>query len=201
MLVTQIDSHVADALNRLLEQYKGRPGIAGLYSSIVEQIQLLENSIFALDAGRQLWNGTDTPAIGAQLDTIGLIVGISRNGLSDAEYLLFIFGKIASNFSDTTVPTILNVIGYLFQAPTVLIQEVYPAGILVEVIGSPLDPSLYPIAVSLVQAALGAGIQLVFIAASPQTDVFRFYAAGETTQNGFGDLTNPSIGGGFIGLI
>ena len=201
MLAPKITTHIQDALNRLLEQYKGRPLIAGFYTSFVEQIQDLEDAIFALDAGRQLYNGTSTPSFGEQLDQIGTIVGISRNGLSDAEYLLFIFGKIAENFSDSTIPTILNVIGYVFQAPQVKIQELYPAGIAIEVLGSPIDPSLYPIAIGLVQAALGAGIELVFSAVAPTTNVFRFFASDTTAANGFGDVNVPGSGGVFIGLI
>lgn len=201
MLATQIQTHIADALNRLMQQYRGQPNIAGLYTSFVQQIQDLENAIFALDAGRQLFDGASSPAVGQQLDEIGTIVGISRNGLSDAEYLLFIFGKIAENFSDTTIPTILNIIGYVFQAEQVLLQEIYPAGIAIQMIGSPINPSLYVIAKSLVQSALGAGIGIVFAGASPNLNVFRFEAPDTTAINGFGDVNNPSVGGIFIGLI
>ena len=202
MLVTKITTHTQDALGRLLQQYKGRPRMMSLVSSTAEQIQALEDAIFALDSGRQLWNGTTSPAIGAQLDGIGQLVGISRNGLSDAQYLLFIFGKIAENFSDTTVQTVLNVIGYLFQAQTLVVQEIYPAGIAFEVFGSTIPSSLWPTANSLVQAALGEGIQLVFSAASSTTRVFRFAAPNVTgALNGFSSVNDPSSGGGFIGLI
>ena len=202
MLVTQITTHVSDALGRLLQQYQGKPRMMSLISGPAQQIQDLENAIFALDAGRQLWNGTTSPAVGAQLDGIGQLVGIERNGLTDAQYILFIFGKIAENFSDTTVQTILNVIGYLFQAQTLVVQEIYPAGIAFEVFGSSIPPSLWPTANSLIQAALGEGIQLVFGAASSSTNVFRFAAPNVTGQNnGFSSVNDPSEGGGFIGLI
>jgi hypothetical protein len=201
MITTQITDHVQQALARLLQQYRGRTLVTGLYTSLVDQIQDLENALFALDAGRQIWNGTGSPAIGEQLDQLGTIIGIGRNGLSDAEYLLFLFGKIAENFSDTTIPTILNVVAYVFQAESVSLVELFPAGIGLGVIGSPIPESLYQVAAGLIQAALGAGIQLVFTAASPSTNVFRMYAPGEGEENGFGDINNPAIGGGFIGLI
>jgi hypothetical protein len=201
MLATKITNHVQQALQRLLQQYKGKARIEGFYTSFVEQIQDLEDAIYALDAGRQLYNGTSTPAVGEQLDQIGTIVGISRNGLSDAEYLLFIFGKIAENFSDSTIPTILSVIGYVFQAPEVKIQEVYPAGIAIEILGSPIDPSLYDIAIGLVQAALGAGVSIVFAAVSPTVNTFRFESSDTTSANGWGDVNNPATGGVFSGLI
>lgn len=201
MIAPEITTHVQDALNRLMQQYKNKPRIAALYTSVLDQIQALEDAIFALDQGRQIWNGTSTPAIGKQLDTIGLVVGIDRNGLSDAEYILFIFGKIAENFSDTTIPTILNIISYVFQAEKVLLQEYYPASIAMQVLGTPIPPALYPIARDLVQGALGASIKLIFAAAYPTTDVFRFYAPDTGPDNGFGDVGDPSVGGKFIGLI
>lgn len=202
MLAPLINNHVQQALARLLQQYKQRPLLAALITSLVVQIQDLENAIFALDAGRQLWNGTNTPAVGMQLDEIGTIVGISRNGLDDATYLLFIFGKIAENFSDTTTSTILNVIGYVFQAQQVIVQDIYPAGISVQVIGTPISPSLYLTAANLVQQSLGAGINLVFVGGSPSQNVFRFDGPGIVGAiNGYSDLNNPSIGGDFVGLI
>lgn len=199
--VTQITTHVQDALNRLMQQYKNKENIAKFYTAFIEQVQKLENATFVLDAGRQLFDGTVTPAIGAQLDVIGEIVGIQRNGLQDDEYILFIFGKIAENFSDTTVPTIVNIISYVFQAQQVKIQEIYPAGIAIQVLGTPIEPRLYPIAVNLIQTALGAGINLVFTGASPTVNVFRFYAPDTGPNNGFGDVGNPATGGVFIGLI
>lgn len=201
MLVTRIDTHVVDALNRLLQQYKGKPRVATLFTSTVEQIQELEDAIYAIDAGRQIYDGTSTPAIGAQLDMIGQIVGIARNGLTDAQYILFIFGKIAENFSDTTIPTILSIIGYLFQAQKVLIQPIYPAGIAIQMLGSAIPISLYPLATNLIQAALGAGINIVYAGAYPTTKVFRFYSPDTTADNGWGDANDPSVGGVFVDLI
>jgi len=201
MIVTKITTHVLDGLNRLLQQYQGKPRIESFYTSHLQQMQELEDAIYALDEGRLLWNGTSSPAVGLQLDTIGQLVGIQRNGLSDAEYLLFIFGKISENYSDTTIPTILSIIGYVFQAPIVKIQEIFPAGVAIQVFGTPIDPSLYPIAVGLVRAALGAGIKLIFAGASPTVNVFRFYAADTTSKNGFGDVNDPTVGGEFIGVL
>lgn len=197
MLVTEITTHVEDALARFLQQYQGKVLIQGMTGAIVQQIQDLENGIYPIDAGRQIFN-----AVGTQLDNLGTIVGISRNGLSDAEYLLFIYGKIAENFSDTTITSILNIIQSLFRAQSLIFQEVYPAGVSVQVLGTPLDPSLYPVAITLVKESLGAGISLIFIGGSPTVNVFRFDGPGIVgAENGFGSLTDPTIGGGFVGII
>lgn len=201
MIVTKITDHVAQAKARLLEQYKV-PKIQGFQGVFAKQIQDLEDAIYALDEGRQLWNGTNSPAVGKQLDQIGTIVGIGRNGLSDAEYLLFIFGKIASNNSDTTITTIQTIIAYLFEAQQVLFQEEFPAGIAIQVLGSPIPPSLYNVAVSIIKASLGATINLAYVGISPVLNVFRFDGPGVVgANNGFGDDLNPSVGGVWIDLI
>jgi hypothetical protein len=201
MLATLITTHVQDGLARLAEQYKGKPLITSYYTANLQQYQDLENAIYNMNSATQLWDGTTTPAIGQQLDNIGQIVGISRNGLDDAQYILFIFGKIAENFSQTTLNNIASVVGYLFQATTVVIQELPPAGLLVDIFGSAIPSSLFELAISLVQNAMGAGIQLVFSSASNNTNIFRFAGPGETSANGFGDVNNPLTGGDFIGIL
>lgn len=200
MLATQITNHVQAALRRLLSQYQDRRYIAGFYTGLVEQIQDLENAIFALNAGRQIWDGNTTPAIGAQLDGIGQIVGVARNGLPDDEYILLIFGKIAENFSDDTVTAVLAVIAYVFQAEQILIQEIYPAGLYISVLNPQIPQNLFSLAQNLVENAIGAGIKLVLTSAET-TAVFRFAGPGVSDVNGFGDVNVPDSGGVFVGQI
>jgi hypothetical protein len=202
MLAVEINDHVAQALARFLEQYKQKPNLAGLMTAFVEQIQDLENATFDLNEGRQLFNGTSFPAVGTQLDGIGQIVGIARNGLDDMEYLVFILGKIAENFSDTTITTIVNIIKMLYNAPDLYVKEIFPAGVAYE-LGSPLlDPSLFDIAKFLVENSLGAAIAIVYIATYDASSAFRFTSVGgPQIGKGFGDTLDPTAGGGFAGLI
>lgn len=201
MLATEITNHVQQALGRLLQQYQGRPLIAGFYTALVNQIQDLEDAVFDLDSGRQIWDGTSTPAYGAQLDGIGEIVGISRNGLDDQQYILLIFGKIAENFSQDTANDVVSVIQYLFQAEQILMQEIYPAGLFIDILNPALPSSLFAIAKTLVQNAVGAGIQVV-MAEQNTVNVFRFAGPGVSgALNGFGDATVANTGGVFTGLI
>lgn len=194
MLATQITTHVQDALARLLQQYKGRALIAGFYTAFVAQIQELEDAVYALDGGRQIWNGSSTPAIGAQLDAIGTVVGIARNGLDDQQYILFIFGKIAENFSDDTIQAVLSVIAYIFQAQQVIVQEIYPAGLYINVLAPAIPSTLFPVAETLVQNAIGAGIKLV-LTSQNTVNVFRFAGPGVV------DALNGFDNGVFVGLI
>jgi hypothetical protein len=201
MLVQKITTHVKDGLDRLAEQYKNRPKIVAIHTSLYEQVQELEDAIFSIDEGRQIWNGTGTPSFGIQLDHLGEIVGISRNGLPDAEYLLFLFGKISENFSDTTLDAVLSVVGYLFQADQVISSECPPSGMIIEAFGSNIPEYLYPVAKLLIKSSMGAGIELVFASASPDEDIFSCDGENTNDSNGCSDLDDPLSGGKFIGTI
>lgn len=196
MLATKITDHVQQALARLLEQYKRKPNIAAFYTAFIQQIQDEEDAIFALDETRQLYNGTTYPAVGAQLDGIGEIVGIDRNGLSDAEYLIFILGKIATNFSDATPPTVESITDTFFRPEQLVMHEFYPAEVDFEMAGVLLGPALWPIVFPLIQKSLGAGIKLGFVSVYDETNGF---VIGDDFGNGdgggFGDDLNPSVGG------
>lgn len=201
MSVPKITNYVEDGLSKLLQQYKGRPLIEGMFTAILQEIQALEDGLYDLDRGRQLWDGNEIPAVGAQLDGIGEIVGIFRNGLTDEEYALFLFGKIAENFSQGLVSDIINVAAYLFQAPIMILQPIYPAGVFVEALGIVIPQRLWSLAAQLIRGSLGAGINLV-VAGSDFTNAFRFDGPGIVgAVNGFGDVNDPGAGGLFVGLI
>lgn len=119
MIVSIINNHVQQALARLLQQYQGQPRMASIITALVQQIQNLENAIYPLDVGRQIYQGS---AYGAQLDALGTLIGLSRNGLTDSEYLIFLLGTIAEDNSDTTQRTILNIVQTLFTATNVFIK-------------------------------------------------------------------------------
>lgn len=197
----KITNHIQQGLAQLLEQYKGRPLIRGMFTAMLSQMQSIEDGLYDLEPGCQLWDGSSVPSVGAQLDGIGQIVGIGRNGLPDDEYALFLFGKIAENFSQSLLSDVETVSSYLFQAPITLIYPIYPAGVMVEALGIVIPQALWDLAALLIQGALGAGINLV-VAGSSFTNAFRFDGPGIVgSVNGFGDLSDPSVGGLFVGLI
>lgn len=201
MVVTKITTHITDGLNRLLAQYKGQPNLTAAFTAFIEQFQEIEDATYDIDTAMQLWDGTETPALGSQLDAIGEIVGISRNGLPDDEYILFIFGKIAENFSDSTVQAIGTVVSYLYAVANPQLFELYPAAIAFEVTGSTIPTRLWKLALGLVANSIGGGITLAFGAASMETDVFSFDGPNSGPNDGFGDANDPSVGGVFIELI
>lgn len=222
MLVNRITNHIAAALGRLLHQYRGlnpqyylplnsdnsilqTSMLGALIAVTANEVQNIENAIYSLDEGRQYFDGTSFPAVGAQLDGIGALVGVARNGLSDVEYLVFITATIAENFSQTTVANVINVASLLFQVSTFVALELYPAEFDLEIPEStPLQPELFPVVASIIHNTLGAGIGLGFIATYTDTESFLFTSVANpiTDDGGFGGLfAAPTDGGQFAGLI
>lgn len=99
MSLTENTTQVADSLKLLIQQFKNKPYLASLLSSYMEQVQLLETALFLMQDARLLSN-----AEGEQLDGIGRIVGLQRNGAGDADYLMLLGVKILANRSKATIP-------------------------------------------------------------------------------------------------
>lgn len=165
-------------------------GVTGLMGSFVDQIQQLENQCFAVNTGQQLWDGNATPAVGAQLDGIGQIVGIKRNGLNDATYILFIFAEIAANFSRATYLDVFNAASFLFNTTQIFIQDLQPATVSIEIAGSQLDPTLNAAAAALLENVTAGGVGIAFVAVTPQPNAFRLSSAAFATPN-----VNPVLNG------
>jgi hypothetical protein len=90
----QVTDHEEQAYGLFLEQYAELPRLAALLASYTQEIQELEDAIWAVRIGRFLDN-----AEGAQLDVIGKLVGEPREGRADNVYRVLITGKIRVNWS------------------------------------------------------------------------------------------------------
>jgi hypothetical protein len=207
MLATEITNHVQQALNRLIQQYRGLPLLAGLITALVQQIQDLEDATYDMNEARQFFNGSTYPAVGAQLDGIGQLVGITRNGQNNAEFLTLIQGKIGENFSDTTQNALVTIVQTVFQATNVWVMTPNTPGspgLQASVafgVGNPLvDPSLYPLIEQIILNSIGAGIGLFLLSTFSATNAFAM-AGPQPWVAGFGDALNPGVGGGFASAI
>jgi hypothetical protein len=217
MLAATITSHTEDALGRLLHQYRGAPLVTALLTGLLSGVQPLENAIYALDAGRQIAN-----ASGAQLDGLGELVGRKRGELGDPEYLLFLYGTITQNTSDSTIPRVFGNIASLFRASSLFIKTPNSpganssAGVSLGV-GSPaISPNLYPAVKGILSNSVAAGVSVdevtvfkaggSFAMAGPQS--WTAQAAPGFTPTaldpwpfGLGDVNNAFVGGCFATLI
>lgn len=191
MTYALITTHVDDAKSRLPSQYQ-KPKMLAKIQALVQSVQALEYAIQDMFQGRLLSHAT-----GEQLDGIGQIVGIERDGLDDGIYRLLIFGKIAENNSDTSVPTLSSIIMQIFQADSVWVKTPGSPGrsqnkgyaYVAFGVGSPkTDLSLLPTLLSIVHGAIGQGIDLSYINTYDASGTFAF-AGAQPWVKGFGTGT------------
>lgn len=192
-MVSKITTHRQDALDRLLEQYKGKAFIETAIKTFGDQAQSLEDSAYELIDGQEIYD-----AVGVQLDLLGTIVDIARNGLSDDAYRLLILGKIGQNTSDSTAAKVAQVLAVLMNSTIVQEQDLYPAGVGLAG-GGEVPEELLTLVWNLIQSSLGAGIRLEFLSCFDEDEAFAFEGPAGTGL-GFDDLTDPGLGGMFASL-
>jgi hypothetical protein len=125
-------NHQAEALAYLTEQFKNATTLKGLISAVMISVQDAEDMLWEVIETRLL-NGSLS---GDQEDQIGAIVGESRDGRDDADYLTAIYVKIRVNRSQGRGEDLIEICALLKPAlntsvtpnTTVLYQESYPAG-------------------------------------------------------------------------
>jgi len=193
MTVTKITTHQIDALNRLLEQYREKPNLAGTLNSFNTQIQELEDAIFDLIEDRSL-----NSAIGVQLDQLGKIIGIERQGFDDDFYRILLFVQIGINVSQGEPEKVIDVFKLLTEASIVHLQEWFKAGVGLGT-NSSIDPTLVNFFLRNIQRVVPAGVRVDHIWCWVEDDAFAF-AGGPGIAKGFDDLLAPGDGGQFAFL-
>jgi len=167
-----ITDHTEQALDLLISQYKGLPRLSGLITSITNRLQEFEDTNWDVINKRLLdytdRDGNQAHAVGAQLDTIGRIVGQGRAGQDDATYLIFIRAKIFLNKSRARHDDVIKVL-QLVEAAAFEYSESYPATVWIQFAEPPsVDPAIL---VGLARRAVTGGVQL-FLVSPPTTDGF-----------------------------
>lgn len=193
MSVTPITTHVVDSLNRLLQQYKDKEKIRALVSAHSEQIQVLEDVFQSLNNFRDIEN-----AIGIQLDRLGDILGIDREGLNDDDYRTRLKVKVIQNISNGEPDRLINVYSFLLGATQVQYQEHYPAGVAL-MANADVISGQESLIYREIQKISPAGVRVDYIGSYDADDAFAFDGSNGVNDipgaDGFGDLTNASVGG------
>jgi hypothetical protein len=163
--------HVAGALSRLLEQWKGKPNIAALLSSLAGASQPIESALQQLLTQRFV-----TTAIGAQLDVLGSLVGQPRNGLSDADYARYIQARISTNRSSGTIEDLITVARLVLVGTTGLITITPRTVASVEALitGTAVSDALAAILIAFLEDAHAGGVHLVLLT-QPALDAATFF--------------------------
>lgn len=113
-------AHVSEALGLLTSMFADKANITGLLAAFVKPVQDVEDAIFAYLDGIPLEEGA-----GDLLNKYGRIVGLPRDGLSDADYLQQIKIKIRVNRSRGLAEDIIQISALL--SPGCTYYEAYPA--------------------------------------------------------------------------
>lgn len=195
-------THVADAIKRLLWQFRDKPNIKAVVESYAIQIQELEVVFIALLVERYL-----STAVGAQLDGIGGIVGETRQNRNDTDYRVGIQGRILRNKANSRIEDLLTLFGFLLESHIFELTEgPGPASFYFRIDGvlNPItDPSPEVLKAQLSDAR-GAGIGAsMFYSEYPDSESFLLSSSSSleaSTTNGTTD-TGMSYGGRLIGVI
>lgn len=153
----QID-HVADGLARLPQQWKNKPNVLALVTIFLQRYNDLEAVFQAL-----LWQRTITNAVGAQLDTIGKIVGQPRNGLDDATYRRYIYARVTTNRSSGVIEDLITVAKLVLNDSTVTIamHEMAIESIEAVITGNVVSDAIATILIGFPRSARAAADKLV----------------------------------------
>ena len=158
-----VPDHVAAALGRLFEQFKNKPNIAALITTLAAPTQPIENALWQLLTQRALSTG-----IGAQLDAIGALVGQPRNGLADSDYARYIGARIAVNDSDGRVEDLITIArGVLNNVAAVIrVQPEGTATVVVRIQAIAVVLTLGTILSGLLDAGVAGGVRLLLEASA-----------------------------------
>lgn len=159
VIVNGKPDHVATALARLPEQFKGLPNIEKLLTCLIAPCQELEQAYTDL----LLLRSVDT-GFGAQLDTIGEIVGQPRNGVSDDElYRRYLRARIATNRSKGKIEDLIRISRLVIDNSTagVVVQRYDVATVVVRITKALTTVDVASILASFLAAGHSRGVRLV----------------------------------------
>ena len=108
MLPTQNNNVIAQGLARLTDAYRNLPKIRGLTQSVLWSVQDLEVAIWTVINAKNL--NPNTPPTGDLLTRIAKIVGLQRNGLTDALLWAAVQVKVTVDSSKGRINDLLKIV-------------------------------------------------------------------------------------------
>lgn len=185
----KITDHVQQAVDRVLWQFDDSDRLIELIRALNLPIQTLEDAIYPLFDGRALDN-----AVGQQLDNLGQLIGIPREGRPDEEYRVLLQTEIFILGSQGRISDINQLIKLIYGEEAIFrIREEYPAELTVEII----EPKLTSPPLERVKRVLPAGVRLNLITNNNDTD--RLFTFSDTeflvSDPDKGFAPNPGGGG------
>lgn len=122
MAEVSVEDHVEAGLSRLPSFWDDKNNARGLLTSYLQYFNQIEDTLFELKNNR----GIDT-AIGVQLDVLGKLFGVDREGKLDPVYRDAIKQRIGSRGASGTTFDIKDIVRVLTEANLVHVYPHYPA--------------------------------------------------------------------------
>ena len=186
MSISAITNYRQLAESRLLKQFKEEcsPNLGKLLNVLMGEIQEAETCLIDLLTQRNL-----TDAVGPQLDIIGNILGLDREGLDDTDYRAALQVQVLINNSGGEEPALTALLQVLTNATIIDINETFPAGLEI-FINEPLALTT----IQRLRRAVAATVDLQF---SFTNGGIPIAFDGTTVGGGFGSLFDAAAGGEF----
>lgn len=196
--LVQDTDYAGEAKDRLGSQFQDKTNISGLVEAIALPFQGVEDTSWDFLNDRSV-----ATAVGAQLDIIGEIVGISRNGMLDDEYRFTIYGQIAVNNSKGTIEDLVSIFNILTGSVKSYTKEIFPG-----MIGIFADRDISMLNVQKIydtcKLTLAGGVGLFGIGSYDPGDdddsSFTYFGGNDSGAGGYGTTTDASIGGRYATL-
>lgn len=200
--IALVTDHTKEALELLIETYKGLPRLSGLVASITNRLQEFEDINWDVTNKRLLdytdRHGNTATAVAAQLDTIGRIVGRGRNGQDDATYLIYIRAQIFLNKSRALRADVVTLLQLIEPSLLFSYAEVYPCVVVLEFLAPPTTRPA--VLLDLAQRAVTGGVRVDLLIPPPAVPVsgtfaFSFEGAADDPLRSFGHDGSTAYGG------
>jgi hypothetical protein len=156
MALVHTTDHLAQALNRLAQQYRDKPDIVAWLTVLCSQVQDLEDVFWTLQPQNDTGIATAT---GYLLDVIGRIVGEPRgSSADDAEYRLRLLARVRSNFSSGSTESVYAVFRALLgSSPSLAVSSGWPAAFTLLLGDYSVDPADVELFADFLRSARAAG--------------------------------------------
>ncbi len=172
MALTQNNTHVTDATDRLPSRLRGFDNWTDLIELLAAPAQVLEDVFWDLYVNRRI-----DSAAGVQLEQLGTIVGEPRRLIStaDDDYRRLIRARIAANRSRGIVYDLINTITAVLGSatPIVKVEQYFPAAVRLLVMDTAVPAVASTLCAEFLRDAAAAGVKTEFVSSvSAPKDTF-----------------------------
>lgn len=197
-MIDKILTHNADALNRLLEQYKGKTNLKKVIEIYTKQVQDLEDAFYTFFLLKSIQDSE-----GAQLDLIGKVIGqVRKLGESDETYRINLAVKIGINTSEGELEKVISIFKIITGSEWVKLDDYENGNIGLTGNNLPIDQNSINLIFSNVERILLAGVRLLTIVDASVDDSFAFFGDNTVVNGkGFGSVSDAALGGKFAKLL